>query len=164
MPSIPRLSAYRGTLIVSVVLGLLLCQRHLGFAIGLVWVVLLPWVAVNMFSAYKQSGRWPLFITKTCIWALMSVAVLGWHVYLYYSVRAEAQRIVERVIASRRTNGVFPENLAVVGVSDEQRKNALGLSGYFRKESGAFLFYASTYVPFEVEQYDFAAARWTHTD
>ena len=55
-----------------------------------------------------------------------------------------------------------PAKLEDVGISKSTFEEHLGLGGYVCKDQQPFLFYASTYVPFETENYDFTKHEWRH--
>lgn len=164
MIAIPKFSAYRGTAIAATILGLLLSQRHAGFMIFIVWLILFPWLVVRIFLAYIKPEQRPLIITRASLWIVMSIIVLSSHAYMHFRARANAQVIVDSILAYEMKNGNYPDSLEAIGIDNKQMRSALGLSGYFYKEGKASFFYASTYVPFMVEQYDFAEKRWTQTD
>ena len=46
----------------------------------------------------------------------------------------------------------------------DQLKSMVGLGGYHAESGKPFFFYASTYVPFETERYDFETHTWKHLD
>jgi len=60
--------------------------------------------------------------------------------------------------------GADPENIEAVGYSKNQLKALVGLGGYHCEHDEPRFFYASTYVPFETEHYDFETRTWQHVD
>ncbi len=164
MTVIPKFSTYWDTATTVTILGLLLSQPHAGFMIFIVWLLLLPWLVVRIVAAYKKPEQRPLIITRASLWIVMSIIVLSSHAYMHFRTRANAQIIVDSILAYEVKNGSYPESLEAVGITRKQMQSALGLSGYSYKEGRASLFYAATYIPFLTEQYDFAERRWTQSD
>ncbi len=78
------------------------------------------------------------------------------------STRHYAQLLVEKVIAYRQSHGRYPATAQALGYSDAQIRELFVMGGYFLTDGKPYLFYASTYMPFESESYDFALRQWQH--
>ena len=162
MLALPKFRTFRSSVIFSAVVGAVLAQRHFGMGLVLVLLILAPWVVVSAATAYGRPEQRSILVARICIWVVMCALVVGWHFYLHQTTRTKAQEIVDKVLAFQRSTGAFPENLLMVGITDEERKQLLGLSFYRREERDATLVYASTYMTFETEQYSFSTRRWAH--
>lgn len=92
----------------------------------------------------------------------MSVTVVSWHFYVHHSTRGKAQKIVDKIESFHASNRTYPVEISDVGVSKDQMKELLGLSYYINKNGKVLFGYASTFVAFEFEEYNFANHTWIH--
>ena len=162
MATRPSLTTLGSTLIGAGIVTLLLCQRHCGFMLFLVLLFLLPWLLASLWIGFRHPEQRALRASKAAIWLCCVSLIVGVHLYLAIQTRNQAQLLVERVIAYQQTHGRYPDSSQALGYSDEQLRELLGLGGYFLTEGKPTVFYASTYMPFEKEIYDFTLRQWQH--
>lgn len=84
------------------------------------------------------------------------------HAYMFHATQKYATKVSVAMESYIVTHGTCPLELEEVGIQKADFRAALGSSGYFCEAGKATLFYASTFVPFETENYDFNDHRWVH--
>lgn len=162
MSVLSALGQYRSTIAAAAVLGFLIAARHAAFVILLVWLVLIIYGLAATVKAIKTPELRAPLLAKASIWVFMSVAVVSWHLYVHHSTRGKAQQIVDKIESLHVSNGTYPVEISDIGVSKDQMKELLGLSYYINKNGKVLFGYASTFVAFEYEEYDFANHTWVH--
>lgn len=154
---------YRNTIATALVLGLLASARHAGVMLLLVWPILILYgLAATVKAIRNPELRNPLLV-KASIWVFMSVLVVSWHLFMHHSTRDKAQQIADKIESFRALKGVYPVDISDIGMSYKEMKAMLGLSYYINKDGKVIFGYASTFVPFEYEEYDFASQAWAHS-
>lgn len=152
------------TLFASVIVMLLLVQRHSGFMLAVVLLFLIPWWAYSGYRCLRFPGERKLRITKAIVWLVAVVVIFSVHLVMYRSAQRYSLGVSEKIEAYISRHGQCPAELEDVGISTPAFKAQLGLGSYVCQEQRPFLFYASTYVPFETEYYDFTHHEWRHAD
>ena len=156
------LSTLRSTLIGAGIVTLLLCQPFCGFMLFLVLLFLLPWLVASLWIGFRHPEQRARRASQAAIWLCSVSLIVGMHVYRATSARDQAQLLVEKVIAYRQSHGRYPATAQALGYSDKQLRELFVMGGYFLTDGKPYLFYASTYMPFESESYDFALRQWQH--
>lgn len=151
------------TLIVSLLVTLLLAQRHCGFMLIFVLLLLLPWLLYASYRCLRFPAERTLRAQQAMIWCIAVAAISASHLLMYQSARSYAQAVVGKVEAYMASHGHCPAGLADIGVSAATFKQQLGIGGYVCDNQKAHLFYARTYVPFDSEHYDFSQHAWLHS-
>ena len=150
------------TLVVSLIVVLLLTQKHSGFMLAFVLLFLVPWFAYSGYRCLRFPIERKLRIQKTIVWFVAVVVIVSVHLVMYRSAKSYALGVSEKIETYISSHGQCPTKLEDVGISKSTFKEHLGLGGYSCKDQRPFLFYASTYVPFETENYDFTKHEWRH--
>ena len=150
------------TILFGLIVTLLLAQRHCGFILIFVLVVLIPWFAYSGYRCIRFPIERKLRIQKAVVWCVAVAVIVSSHLVMYQSAKSYAQSVVEKVEAYISNHGSCPAKLEEVGISKNTFKEHLELGSYVCENKKAFLFYASTYVPFDTEAYDFAQHEWSH--
>ncbi len=156
------IKALRSTFMAAGVVTLLLSQRHCGFMLFLVLLFLLPWLLASLWICIRDPQQRSLRASQAAIWLLSISLIVCVHVYIATQTHSNAQRLVERVIAYQQRYGHYPANVQAIGYSDAQIHDMLGMGDYQLTEGQPYLFYATTYLPFETESYDFSLHQWQH--
>ena len=159
-----ELKALATTFITAFIVTLLLSQRHMGFAVAFEVMILLPWLAWSAWIMATQRARRRVQAAKSLIWVASVALIVGIHAWRAHQTREDAQRVVDAVLAYRAAHGAYPQSTEAIGYTKDQLKSMIGFGGYFVESGKPFFFYASTYVPFETEHYDFETNTWTHLD
>lgn len=160
----PRIKMLGATIVAAGVVTLVLCQRHLGFAVLLEILVLLPWIVVSIWTAAGNSQQRPLLAAKVGIWLLSVGVVIGVHAVLASLTRAKAQKVVDAITSYYTAHGSYPVDIQAVGYTEGEVRSMVGMGGYHFEFGRPSFFYASTYVPFATNDYDFSGREWTHHD
>lgn len=150
------------TLVVSLIVVLLLTQRHSGFMLAFVLLFLVPWFAYSGYRCLRFPIERKLRIQKTIVWFVAVVVIVSVHLVMYRSAKSYALGVSEKIETYISSHGQCPTKLEDVSISNSTFKEHFGLGGYACKDQRPFLFYASTYVPFETENYDFTKHEWRH--
>ena len=162
-----RIKELRNTLIVAGIVTLLLCQRHLGYMVFFEILILIPWLLGSLWKIIKNPQIRSLQATKISIWLLSVVIIIGSHYSLASRTRAHAQEIVDAITAYHTAHGRYPEpkDLQSIGYTEDKIRSMVGgLGGYFIEGGQPSFFYASTYIIFETDNYDFSKREWVHRD
>ena len=158
----PMRNGLMRTLIASLIVVLLLAQRHSGFMLSLVLLFLVPWLAYSGYRCIRFPTERNLRIKKAIVWFVAVLVIFSVHLVMYWSAKSYALSISEKIEAYISSHGQCPTELEDVGISKRAFKEHLGLGSYACKDQRPFFFYASTYVPFETEYYDFTNHEWRH--
>ncbi|MFZ6653985.1 hypothetical protein [Undibacterium sp. TJN19] len=148
--------------IAAAIIVFLLAQRHAGFMLVFVMLLSLPFLIFNLFVMMKNPGRRRFLRNKILLWIVAFGCIITWHSYLYVSSRKTANEVISLVQQYIAKNGHCPADIAVLGLSEDWLKNRLGLSHYYCKDGEPHFYYATTYLVFETEQYDFKNNVWWH--
>ncbi len=162
MPGLTKPEGLRNTLLGTGILAFLLLQKHSGFMIIFLWLVLLPWLMYSVWISVTRPAARALQLKKIAVWSVLSLVVVAYHAQLHYRTRAEAQTIVDAVHKYIEVNRRCPEELSQIEIPDGKLRQVIGDSGYHCEGGKATLFYASTYIAFEVDSYDFKTKAWVH--
>ena len=150
------------TILASFIITLLLSQRHSGFMLVFVLLVLLPSFAFSAYRCVKFPEERKLRGLKALLWCLAIIVIVAAHPPMYLSANRYAQSVVDKVETYMSTHGVCPSKLEDLGISEPEFKQHLGLGAYACENQQPTLFYKSTYVPADIEDYDFTRHEWRH--
>lgn len=103
-------------------------------------------------------------MAKIGIWLLSVVIIIGIQYVIAIQTQKDAQKIVNAILAYYESHSAYPENIQSIGYTKEDLRSIFGAGGYFFKEGKPYFFYASTYIPFETEHYDFIHRQWIHNE
>ncbi len=123
---------------------------------------LVPWILYSIFIITTQQARRVIQGVKVAIWVSAVFVVIGIHYYLYVSTQASANKVASAIQQYAKEHGSYPPNIDAIGMSKGQLRSELGLSAYILESGKPTLFYATTYLPFQTEHYDFETNHWRH--
>jgi hypothetical protein len=103
-----------------------------------------------------------LQLVKAGIWVLGVSIVMIVHANMFITARKNAAQVANTLEAYIRKNGKCPQSLSSVGVSETELRKAVGHVAYICESGKPTLFYWSTFVPFETENYSFSTHTWEH--
>lgn len=164
MTARPQIKALHPTLIAAGVVTLFLCQRHLGFVVLFEVFILTLWIIASIWVSIRNPQQRSLQAAKVGIWLLSVGIVIGVHLLVATQTRAKAQKLVDAVMSHSASHGTYPEDLQSIGYTKDEVRSMIGMGGYHFENGQPFFFYASTYVPFETDHYDFSKHEWVHLD
>lgn len=150
------------SLMVSGVVALFLSQRHMGFMLILLAPVLVPWFGYSVYVATTQPARRIDQLARVAVWLLAVISVVATHVFWHVTTRNQANQIVAAIQSYMRQHGRCPENLMVIGITQEQLRKKTGLSGYHCERGEPQFIYAVTFAVFETYDYDFKRKEWRY--
>jgi hypothetical protein len=156
-----------GSLLAAGITTFLLSQRGAGFMLAFFGFFFIPWLLQSIYYCISKPAQRKLLTQKTLIWLIALLIITGIHLVRHHHVRNQAQDIADRIQRYVDEHGHYPPDLKSISTPKEQQIATPGgfYYGFPRDhEPGAKpeLFYASTYVAFEVERYDFNRRRWEH--
>lgn len=158
----PAIRTLIPTLVVCALVTLFLCQRHAGFLLFALALPLVPWL---IYSAWVVATK-PIVrrqqLVKACIWMLGVSIVLGVHAIMFTTAKRNAEEISAALEMHIREFGQCPKELEAVGLTKAALRKKLGYAAYSCESGKPTLFYGSTFVPFETENYDFGTHAWIH--
>lgn len=140
----------------------MLSQRHLGFALYVVFIWMAPWLLYTLFRCQRHPTEWRPRLINVGMWCLCIALVLTSHLIMYRNAQAYGQQVTTQIEAYRTRHGNYPASLEEAGISKAVFREHLGLGAYMYENGHPSLFYASTYVPFDTESYDFTRHIWAH--
>lgn len=155
-------SAFIRTIFVSALVVLLLSQRHCGFMLVFVLFVLIPSFAYSGYRCACFPVERKLRLQKVIVWCVAVAVIVAVHLVRHQTAKTYAQGVSEKIETYISVHGRCPAGLEDVGISRSAFKENLGMGGYRCENQAPFLFYASTYVPFDTENYDFVQREWRH--
>jgi hypothetical protein len=94
------------------------------------------------------------------IWFFSIITVSGIH-YYHSKLTHENALYVSGVIEAYKSNhGNYPPNLEAIGLTKEQLRKLLGVSGYNVQNGEPMLFYGSPITVFDKYFYNFKESKW----
>jgi len=136
----------------------------MGFMLVFLTLPLVPWLLYSAYAIATRPIARSLQVQKVAIWFLSVAVVVCVHYLMHSSSRQYAQGAVNAVQAYSEQHGFYPQNLEAIGMTSQQLRSKLSYSTYGIHEGKPYFFYGATYVPFEQENYDFAAREWRHVN
>ena len=99
--------------------------------------------------------------------ACVMTAVVGLSIWSIHQVRADRHRAAAEAIAQqidtyRQTQARYPTTLADIGVDAKAMRDEMRLYYSVSDDGEPWLSYASTLLPFDRWQYDFATRQWRY--
>jgi hypothetical protein len=163
-PETPRSRriGWRRHAILATCTALMLSQRHLGFALYVVFIWMAPWLLGTAYHCFRYPVERRPRLINAGIWCLCVTIVLTSHLIMYRNAQAYGQQVVTQIEAYRTQHGNYPASLEEAGINKAVFRKHLGLGAYMYEDGHPSLFYASTYVPFDTESYDFTRHIWVH--
>ena len=128
------------TLLLSLLVALLLSQRHNGFMLVFVLLFLIPWFAYSCYRCIRVPAERRLRIQKSLVWGMAVLVIVSAHLVMFHSAKSYAHEVSEKIEAYISKHGHCPTELEDVGVSLNAFKEHLGLASYSCKRSTAVSF------------------------
>jgi hypothetical protein len=150
------------TLLWSILLAFFLSRPHAGFMIYIFALPLLIWLIYSSYVAITKPEQRKWRLLRMAVWIASVLVILGIHHDRRVTARHYADGIVAALNEYENEHGVYPDSLDMIGVSRQQLKEHLGLSGYFYDKGKPSLFYADTFVVFQTHHYDFQKNAWIY--
>lgn len=160
--STPPRRSLATTALLAALVAALLGQAHAGFMVLLLLLLLVPWSAWSLAVALRRVEERRARAIRLGIWWLAVGVVLVTHGVRHHLAERAATRVSDSIVAYMKAHGRCPATLEEVGSSPAALRQALGMSHYRCDDGRPVLFYASTLVPFETEDFDFESGRWEH--
>ena len=85
------------TLVVSLIVVLLLTQKHSGFMLAFVLLFLVPWFAYSGYRCLRFPIERKLRIQKTIVWFVAVVVIVSVHLVMYRSAKSYALGVSEKI-------------------------------------------------------------------
>jgi hypothetical protein len=153
------------TIAACILVTLLASQRHAGFI--LIYVLpffLMPWFAYSGYVVVRRKETRKLQIVKLMAW-LIGVSVASCiQAYMYFSTKNDAAQLSAAVESYIAAKGKCPETIQDVGFQMTEDRMHRRLASYDCIDGVPNIWYYSTFVAFDMEEYDFSNHRWVHTD
>lgn len=111
---------------------------------------------------YRKKDERKLRATKLVIWAVVIIVILATNYNRHINTRFDANVIVKSIEKYKSDTGDYPDNLEIIGVSNQHLRKQLGMSGYYYNDGKARLFYSVTYIPFDTYSYNFELKVWQY--
>ena len=150
------------TLVSGVLMALILAQPHVGFMIYIFALPLLIWFIYSTYVSLTKPDRRKWQLIRMSVWIISVLVILGIHYSRRESTRHYADYIVAAINKFELEQGTYPDNIEMIGVSRQQLKEKLGLSGYSYVKGKPDLFYADTFIVFQTHHYDFLKDTWVY--
>lgn len=96
------------------------------------------------------------------IWVIAVAVILATNYYRHSNTRMVADDIVASTEKYKSDTGGYPDSLERIGISVQQLRGRLGMSGYYINNGQTSLFYAVTYMVFDTYNYNFELKHWEH--
>jgi hypothetical protein len=150
------------TLASGVLLTFFLAQPHAGFMIYIFVLPLLIWFIYSLYVALTKPDRRKWHLIRMSVWIASVLVILVVHYDRKQTIRHYADDIVAAINKYKLEHGTYPDNIEMIGVSRQQLKEQLGLSGYSYEKGKPGLFYADTFIVFQTHHYDFQKNTWVY--
>ncbi|MFZ6653943.1 hypothetical protein [Undibacterium sp. TJN19] len=141
---------------------LTLMQRHFGFALILVMLFWLPWLFYSIYIMGRHPPQRTLRGAKIAIWLTGFAIIIAGHIWMASVARQYANQAVASIEQYRQEKGHYPPDSATAGLSRQWLRKHLGTTAYGINEGKPYFVYASTYIVFDLESYDFSNGQWQH--
>ncbi|MGY3265515.1 hypothetical protein [Lysobacter sp. HA35] len=153
-----KLKPFLSTLVACAIAALLMGQAHAGMFLFFVTPMVFIWAVVNAYLAWREPLSRRHRATRVAIWAVTLASLFATHTYYKHAARLAGQAAANAVTAYRQANGAYPPSLKAVGRPLDPQWRV----GYVLGEKGPFLFYPSTFVPFDIYSYNFEHSTWEY--
>ncbi len=135
---------------------------HGGFILIFFLLFFIPLSLYSGFVMYRKKDERKLRATKLVIWAVVIIVILATNYNRHINTRFDANAIVKSIEKYKSDTGDYPNNLEIIGVSNQHLRKQLGMSGYYYNDGKARLFYSVTYIPFDTYSYNFELKVWQY--
>ncbi len=125
-------------------------------------IFLIPLSLYSAFIMYKKKDERKLRATKLAIWAVAIAVILATHYNRHINTRMVANAIVASIEKYKSDTGDYPDNLEIIGVSNQHLRKQLGRFRYNYRNGKASLFYRVTYIIYDTYSYDFEQKEWQY--
>lgn len=146
------------TILACALVAVLTAPVHAGMFLFFVVPIVCIWALVNAYLAWREPSTRRRRGMHVAIWAITLAGLFATHAYYKHVARGAAQSAAAAVTAYRITNGSYPPTLQAAGIPPDQRWRV----GYVLAKDGPFLFYPSTFVPFDIYSYNFERGTWEY--
>ncbi len=136
--------------------------RNAGFVLPLLLPVLLLWFLRVAWVAWRQPARRRAQAIKLGVIATLVVAAWLVQAHFQRETKAQAQKVVDAVLAWHARNGSYPDNLAAVGLDEQALRRDWDVR-YFNREGQRQVLYPATFTLFDSFVYDFDKPGWRFT-
>jgi hypothetical protein len=147
------------TLLSSLVVGLFCAQKSAGFFLYLAIPFLFGWLIYCVYFLWNRPSERISQLLKIGIWCFTLTTVFAVHQYYRMKSRQAADLVVNAVSTYHKKNGVFPSRLIDAGINLPSRGGDWRIL-YNLKSKEPFLFYPSTFDPFDKYFYNFTKSKW----
>ena len=147
------------TIIVCTLVVLLVSQRYSGMMIPFVTIALIISFLSSAYVCYKNPQEIKIRIIKASIWILGLILASSVHFYMYTKTRDIANIIAEAINLYYQKNNKYPRTPKEFGFSGEELHDQ---HIFYNNEDEPYLMYPSTFMPFDVYQYDFKNHTWQY--
>lgn len=158
----PRRIGWRRHAILAAFLAFYLSQRHAGSMLIFVFLWMAPWLLYTLFRCQRHPAERQARLINVGMWCVCIAIVLTSHIIMHHNAQTYANQVATQIEAYHAQHGSYPSQPEDICISNAAFRDHLGYGGYFYKDGQPNLFYASTYVPFELESYDFTRHTWQH--
>ena len=153
-----QLKPFLSTLVACGLVALLTAQVHAGMFLIFVVPMVLVWALANAYLAWRQSSTRRERGLRFAMWVVTIAGLFATHAYYKQAARSAGQAAANAVSAYRLATGAYPPSLQAAGVPPDPRWRV----GYILAKDGPYLFYPSTFVPFDTYSYSFERGTWEY--
>ncbi len=153
-----RLKPFLPTIVACALVSVLTGQVHTGMFLFFVVPLVSIWALISAYLAWRDPATRQQRGIRFSIWAVTLVALFATHAYYRHAARLAGQTAANAIAAYRLANGSYPPSLQAAGIPPDPRWRV----GYVLAKDGPFLFYPSTFVPFDIYSYNFERGAWEY--
>lgn len=136
-------------------------RRQHGFMVLIATPLVFIWIAYSVAGALRWPGRRRAVAAKSAILLLTLSTLATTHWWYAWDARANAQKLADAVLDFRTRRGHFPELAADLGVNETHAHEKWKLV-YKYSLGKPQLVYASTFIPFDIYEFDFWLRTWIY--
>ena len=139
-----------------------LAQPFIGFMLVPMMFILIPWTLHSLWVIATKPPQRRRQQTLLGIWWISVALIIGIHYVRATVTRSNAQQVVDAVIAYHKAHGTYPDSSDAIGYPKDKLHDMIGVGGYSMSDGKPAFYYATPYLIYETDHYDFVKNEWRH--
>lgn len=149
----------------SLLFAILASQRHAGFILHYVAPCFFPPLMLYIaYIAIRRPQQRQLQNRKALIWLTGVFAACVIQMYMFFAAQYDGLKVSSAVDAYIAANGHCPKSMEEIGFETSDDRLHGRRANFDCYDGKPNLWYFSTFLALDMEQYDFHAHRWYHID
>ncbi|RJG36917.1 hypothetical protein [Motilimonas pumila] len=156
----PAKKPIQQTVILCLVTLLFTLQKHGGFMLGFVLLLLAPSFLKSLYFIFVKNREREQRSIQTFLWVVSCSVVVIHHIHLHKTTQDFAEQVSSAVVTYYQQNGFYPDSAEALDF-DKQALTHHGL--YYSHKNGApLLWYRATWIVYDIYMFNFNDNSWCY--